>query len=142
MSTAATLLSSSPERWPAVPTPAEPKLIEPGLARASLMSSSSDVAATDGCTTGAIWVVGEPGDRYEVAVRVVAQALVQILGGGQRFARDEERIAVGRGLRHLIGGDVAARPGPVVDHDRLRQGGGEPGHEQARQAVVHAARRK
>jgi hypothetical protein len=31
----------------------------------------------------------------------------------------DERLAVGRGLGHGVGGDVAARAGAVLDHHRL-----------------------
>ena len=44
-------LKSSTERCGVLPTPPEPKLSRPGFAFASAMSSCTDLAATEGCTT-------------------------------------------------------------------------------------------
>ena len=51
MSTRATVFISSPERCCTLPFPGEAKVKRPGFAFASPMSSFTDRACTEGCTT-------------------------------------------------------------------------------------------
>src|SRR5207244_204816 len=54
-------------------------------------------------------------DRREAALGIVGQRLVEKAVGGEGLVhRGEERVAVGRGLRHRLGADVAARAGAVL----------------------------
>jgi hypothetical protein len=54
----------------------------------------------------------------DVAQRVVGQ-LLQVRRRYDRRRVDGDRVAVGCAFRQLVGADGAARPGAVVDHDRL-----------------------
>jgi len=55
-------------------------------------------------------------DRREVAQRVVGQRLVQRRIGGMADVHHEQRVAVGRGLRHQVAADDTARAAAVLDH--------------------------
>ena len=49
----AIILNSSPARWPVPASPEEPKLIVPGFALASAISSFTEAAGSAGCTISA-----------------------------------------------------------------------------------------
>ena len=61
-------------------------------------------------------------DRREVADRIVRhlgiEARIDRVG---RHRRDEERVAVRRGLRDHVGAEIAARAAPVLDHELLAE---------------------
>ena len=57
-------------------------------------------------------------------------------------ASHDERVAVGRRLRHGIGADVAARAGAVLDYDRLTPALRHANADEARVKIGDAARRK
>src|SRR6185295_17510803 len=64
--------------------------------------------------------------------RIEAELFVQARAENQRAVADHaEGVAVGRRFGEAIGGDVAAGPGDVLDHDRLSPGGAELLREQA-----------
>ena len=52
------------------------------------------------------------------------------------------RVAVGRALRHVLGGDARAGAGPVVDHDRLAERAASGSGKRARHEVRRAAGRE
>ncbi len=59
----------------------------------------------------------------------------------RRAVREQQRIAVGRGLHHGVDADRGAAAGPVLDHHRLAELRGQEGGEQPRHRVVRRARR-
>jgi hypothetical protein len=78
-------------------------------------------------------------DRREILDRVVGERLHRRRVAGVCGKRaDQHRVAVGRGLRHEIGGDDPVRAGAVLDHDRLPERDAEI-LGQAAPAHVHAA---
>ena len=82
-------------------------------------------------------------DRCQIPKRIVGHGLVEHRVVDQRPGdRDTHGIAVGRGLGHRIGTDVAARPGLVVDDDRLAQRASQAIGDQSGQHVGRAARRE
>ena len=52
---------------------------------------------------------------------------------------EEQRVAVGRGFRHILGGDGAARADAILDDELLPECSGEPGGKDSRLAVGVAA---
>src|SRR6185295_6779032 len=63
---------------------------------------------------------GREAERYEIALGVIRQALVQARGERQVCRRaEEDRIAVGLGLGHGVGADDRAAAGAVLDDHRL-----------------------
>src|SRR5438105_9405581 len=56
--------------------------------------------------------------------------------------RQQQGVPVRRLLRHVLGGDVAAGAGPVLDDDRLPEHWKQALRDQAREQVVRAARRQ
>ena len=64
------------------------------------------------------------GDRREILDRVVAEVGVERgIDRHRAGIAEHQHVAVGRGLRHQVGGDDAARAGHVLDHERLAEGG-------------------
>jgi hypothetical protein len=84
----------------------------------------------------------KPGDRREVAERVVGQLVEVRVGDKGRVCRHQQRVAVGRSLGDGFGADLAGGAGPVLHHDLLAHAFREPLRERARQDVGDAARRK
>src|SRR6266568_898056 len=117
-------LNSSPARCAGVPWPEEAKLISPGLALASAISSFTVRARSDGWTTSTLGV--------EAAS----------VTGARSGRAHQHRVSVGRGLGDDVGADIAARAGPVVDHDLLREALGELLRDDASDDVGAAARRE
>src|SRR5258705_126328 len=82
-------------------------------------------------------------DEREVLERVVGQLRIERNVDRHRArVAEHQRVTVGRGARHLLGGDHAARAGNVLDHERLAEGVAELGREHPRQHVGIAARRR
>src|SRR5260221_594951 len=80
-------------------------------------------------------------DRHEIRQRIEAHVLHKMrvdphLAG----VAVEQRVAVGRALRHDLRGDVAARTGAVVDQHRLPERRGELVGHHAAEVVGGAAR--
>ena len=96
----------------------------PGAAFTAAMNSLTDLASTTvGIDGQHVRHVGQRRDRREVGLHVEGQLLVErgvdaVRAGGA----DHQRVAVGRGLRHVLGGDVAAGAGLVFEHQRVRRG--------------------
>jgi hypothetical protein len=63
--------------------------------------------------------ITDPGDAGEILERVVGKIAVQRRVDRESGGTDEERVAVGRGLRDEGRADRAARAGAVLDHHRL-----------------------
>ncbi|CUI28541.1 Uncharacterised protein [Achromobacter ruhlandii] len=85
---------------------------------------------------------GQQRDRREILDRVIRDARIQrrvdaVRAGG----RQQQRIAVGRGRCHLLGGDGAVGAALVVDHDGLPQRLRRLGRHRAGQDVGGAAGR-
>src|SRR6185295_6409386 len=78
---------------------------------------------------------GEQRYRREIAVDVIGQLVVDVRVYGERAdVADDQRVAVGLGVRRLLHGDVAATAALVLDHDLLAEAlghllGGEPRHD-------------
>ncbi len=86
---------------------------------------------------------GRPEDhRNEIGERVVARVRIQARVHRVSDARDEQRIAVGRGALHLLRGDVAAGAGLVLHHHRLTKRLRQLRRHQARDQIGGARRRK
>ena len=136
-------LNSSPERCAAAPWPDEAKLIVPGLALASAISSAIEFAGTVGIDHQDVGLRADQADRDEILLGVVVQLLVERgVGGEDAVVAHQQRVAVGRRARDLLGGDVAAGAGPVLDDERLVQDFVEPLADDARQHVARAAGRE
>jgi len=73
--------------------------------------------------------------RREILDRVVAYLLQVRHDGHLRRRRHEQGVAVRLGPRHVVGGDRAIGAGPVVDHHRLLEPGGQPFGGDPRDAV-------
>src|SRR5712691_8710014 len=79
-------------------------------------------------------------DRREVLHRIVAEAAVQALIGRENaVVAEEPGGAVGRALRDELGGDVAARARPVLDHHLLAPKAGELLAQGAREDVARTS---
>src|SRR6185312_10796649 len=61
-------------------------------------------------------------DRRQVLFGVERQVLVQRDVGGDLQIVQQQRVAVGRRLRDLVGGDDGAAAADVLDDDRLLEG--------------------
>jgi hypothetical protein len=82
-------------------------------------------------------------DRREILDRVVRQLLHQRrVGRMRRVRRHEQRIAVGRGLRHDFRRDRAVRPRTIVDDHVLIQRIAQLLCRDARDRIGTASRRK
>ena len=84
---------------------------------------------------------GRNGDGFQF-VGVVALVLVDGVVERQRSRGDEHGVAVGRGLRHQLGRDIAAGAAAVLHHDLLVQTIAEILRHDARDAVGNAAGRE
>jgi hypothetical protein len=58
-------------------------------------------------------------DRRDVADEVVAELVVERRVDRVRRAHHDERVAVGSGIHHRLGGDIGSGPRPVLDHELL-----------------------
>ena len=85
---------------------------------------------------------GHQRDRREILHRIVGQMVVERLVDGERGrGRQQQRVAVGRGPRHLLGAEGGAGARLVLDDD----GAGKPGlqliGDHAAEQIGGAARR-
>ena len=111
----------------------------PGSFLASAMNSAS-VAGAAGFAEKIVGRLDQRGDRGEVLDRVVAEARVERRIDGERAGiAEHQHMAVGRRLRHHVGGDDAAGARHVLDDERLAERRGEFLREQPRQHVRIAA---
>ena len=86
--------------------------------------------------------IGNRRDSREVGVGLVRQFRIQRRRNHQWAAGgDQKRIAVGLGLGHIVGANIAARAALVFDDDGLAQHALQLRCQQARQQVGRAARR-
>src|SRR5262245_3527706 len=75
-------------------------------------------------------------DRGEILYWVKRQLLVdRWIHREGRVDRGQERIAVGWRFRDQLGGEVAARAGPVFDHERLLELGCDFLEDDAREGI-------
>ena len=87
--------------------------------------------------------VAHHGDRHEVALELVGHVVEERgIHGELAGVRHEQRIAVGRRLRHRGGGDEAIAAGAVLDHKIPSQALVHLLAEDARAGVDRPARRK
>ncbi|MNQ81412.1 hypothetical protein D3C85_964340 [compost metagenome] len=87
--------------------------------------------------------VADTDDGREAGFRVVALLLVQADIDGQRAGgAEQDGVAVGLGVGHVLGADVAAGAAAVLDDDVLLERLSEFFGQAARQGVGGAARRK
>ena len=116
-------LNNSPARWPVLPVLPEAKLSCPGRALASAINSRTFFAGTEGADHQHVGHRGHQRDRRKVAQRVVRHFGIQIRIDRVRAHRAHEQgVAIRRAFRHIVGTDVAARAGAIVDNDRLLPG--------------------
>ena len=115
----AAAISFSVLRCVPLPTPAWPKLIAPGFARARATKSASDLCGEAGVHHQHVRRQRQRHDVDEVLGRVVGQLGVDRRIDRVRVGIDEQRVAVGRRLRHRRRADRAAGAGTVLDHHRL-----------------------
>ncbi len=77
----------------------------------------------------------------EVLRRIEAEGLVEVLVGGLGSLRSHQKgVAVGPGLGDVLGGRIAARARPVLDHHRLAQALRDLAADQAADLVGDASR--
>jgi hypothetical protein len=80
------------------------------------------LAGKDGCTTSEFGFVADQADRREILARIVAGVFIERRADAQRAGvTQHDGVAIGRALRHRLGADGAAGPGPVVDDDLFTQ---------------------
>ena len=113
---AACVNASAPSREVIVPAPT---LSLPGLALALAISSAIVFGPSLRVVISEMFLVRQ-GDRREILLRIVGQ-----IGHHQGIHHhgdvhgDEQRVAVGRRLRHQLGADRGIAAGAVLDHHRL-----------------------
>jgi len=79
-------------------------------------------------------------DRREIRQRVERDLREHVRVDHHRAVEaEQQRVAVGRGLRHLLGADVAARAGAVLDDHLLAEADAERLGHHARAVVGDAA---
>jgi hypothetical protein len=86
--------------------------------------------------------LGEDRNRRQIAQRIVRELAVERHVDRHRGGVDQQRVAVGRGLRDQLVGDVGAGPRSVLDDHRLAEELGELRREQPRVDVDAAAGRE
>jgi hypothetical protein len=85
----------------------------------------------------------KPCDGREIVERVEGKPAVEVrIGDEGRVRRDQQRVAVGRGLGHGFGADLAGGARLVLHHHLLAQAFREPLRQRARKNVGDAARGK
>jgi hypothetical protein len=80
-----------------------------------------------------------PTTGANVAHEIVAELVIERCVDRVRRAHHEQRVAVGSGIHHRLGGDIGARPGPVLDHELLAQPLRQPLPHDPRNDVGRAA---
>ena len=85
---------------------------------------------------------GERRDAREIARRVVGDAFDHARRHGVRGRQSKDCVAIGIRFGDRIGGDRAARAGPVFKHERLANTLGDLIEHEARDDVVGAAWRQ
>jgi hypothetical protein len=83
---------------------------------------------------------GHQRDRNEIALHVELHLGYEVQRD-HRVRGEQQRVAIGRGARHLAGADGAGGAGPVLDHHLLAKAAGEPLGHRARREIRRAARR-
>ena len=85
----------------------------------------------------------EARDRREILDRIVAELRIEArIDHEGRFRADEQRVAVGRRLRDVFGGDLIVGAGPVLDDHLLAPRLGEALRQDTAERVGHAAGRR
>ena len=143
ISTPASRRNSTAARCGAEPLPEVAKLSLPGFFFACAISSCTEFTPMPGFTER---MSGEELTLL-MAIRSFSgwkPALGEMSGFTRidRRAGDQHGVAVGRALRHVLGGDARARAGPVLHHDRLAERLAERLLERARHEVRRAAGRE
>ena len=122
-----------------VPTPAEPKLNSPGFA----FTPGDEILQRAERQLGRCHQHArrrdELADRREVAQDVELHVGIGRGQDGDRGGRDQQRVAVVRRARHLLGADHLSGAGPVLDHELLAHGLRQPLGQDARADVGAAA---
>ena len=113
---------ASMARCDSEPLPIEPKLYLPGFALQKRDQLRDAVNHNVGIHRERARLRHQLGDRRDVGLGVVGQLGEQQRVDGERPAdADPDGGAVGRGLGHRVGADVAAGAGLVVDDERLAE---------------------
>ncbi|MBI2297250.1 MAG: hypothetical protein HYU76_14725 [Betaproteobacteria bacterium] len=135
-------LNSSIPKWLVVPVPAEATVSLPGFARGAVDQFPD--RADPGFLARQHYQRHDvhPRDGRVVLHRVVREVRDDHGIDRERAARaHQQRVAVGRRLRHQVGADVAAASPPVVHHDGLPEDFAQRGPDDAGGDVHVAARR-
>ena len=141
MSSPASFLNSSAERWRPLPTPADAGELARPLLR--LGDERGEVGGRDGRPDAEEARHGsDEADGREVAQRLVAARGVQERHRRDRRGGDHHRAAVRGRLDAGQIADRAAPAGPVLDHETSPQGGCEPLGDEPRDHVRPAAGRE
>ena len=89
------------------------------------------------------WADGRQRHRRKIAQRVIRHFRVHIRINGERpGAAHHQRITVGRGLRHHLGADHAARAAAIFNHKGVTQRFGQALRQRARDKIGAATRRE
>ena len=94
--------------------------MSPGFDLASAMNSFTDLAGRSGLTANAFGLDANSEIGVKRLQRVVGQ-LVKRRIDRMRDRDDQQRVAVGRCLRHQLGADDAAGAGLVLDDELLAE---------------------
>ena len=114
------ICNSSAARCSELPTPGEANETWASSLRASATSSGTERAGSAGVDAEDVGVDrGDAADRLEVANDVKRQVLVKARVDGKRARCHQQRVTVGRRLRHRLRADHAIGARPVLDNKRL-----------------------
>ena len=133
--------NSSAARCTLEPVPVEAKVSLPSSRFASAINSAIECAGDRRMHQHDIAARRDQADRREILARVVADVGIERRIDRERARRDQKRVAVGLGLRHLARRDGAAGAAAVLDHDGLAEARAHPLGDDARDHVVAAAGR-
>ncbi len=129
----ASALNSSPARCAAAPWPDEAKFSAPGLCLGERDQLGHGVGRHARIDHQDVRLGADQADRREILLGVVAELLVERrVGGEDAVVAHQQRVAIGIGVLDLLGREVAAGAGPVLDDEGLMQDFLEPpGDERA-----------
>ena len=141
MSTFARCFSISSAMWPVLPTPGEPQLSWPGLARAAASRSAIDLNPVAGFAEHDVRDVGNMRNGREILLGIEWRTCVHEAIDRERPRRPHhQRVAVGCGACHLAGADVAAGARLVLDDDTLAERAAQSLGHDAGEQIGRAAR--
>src|SRR4029453_19636193 len=66
-------------------------------------------------------VAGDACDSCDVTDEIEIELVIEGRIDGVWYATDEERVPICRRTHHCLGGEIAAGPWPILDHERLAE---------------------